>query len=152
MCSPAHGTSQGLGLSFKATERDKWCRASLVATVFSTPGAAYFFFKGFLMNRMMLISALLATLGLAACDRPAVVAVPVAPVAPVAVPGPAGPQGATGNTGSSGSAGATGDTGSTGTAGATGATGDTGYTGATGAKGKTGDGTTVIVVPTEPAK
>ena len=73
------------------------------------------------MNHSILLTALLATLGLAACDRPAVVAVPV----PVAVPGPAGPQGATGETGN---------------------TGYTGATGNTGATGKTGDGTTVIVV------
>ena len=76
------------------------------------------------MNRSILLTALLATLGLAACDRPAVVAVPV----PVAVPGPAGPQGATGETGNTGN------------------TGYTGATGNTGATGKTGDGTTVIVV------
>ncbi|MDO8252941.1 MAG: hypothetical protein Q7T78_24910 [Rhodoferax sp.] len=69
------------------------------------------------MNRSILISALLATLGLAACDRPTVVN---APATPVAVPGPAGPQGATGNQGSTGSQGET---------------------------GKSGDGTTVIVTP-----
>ena len=73
------------------------------------------------MNHSILLTALLATLGLAACDRPTMIAVPV----PVAVPGPAGPQGATGNTGN---------------------TGYTGATGSTGATGKTGDGTTVIVV------
>ena len=73
------------------------------------------------MNHSILLTALLATLGLAACDRPAVVAVPV----PVAVPGPAGPQGATGETGN---------------------TGNTGSTGSTGATGRPGDGTTVIVV------
>lgn len=72
------------------------------------------------MKRLMLISALLATLGLAACDRPAVVTVPATPVA---VPGPAGPQGSTGSTGS------------------TGATGDTGAT------GKAGSGATIIVTP-----
>ena len=75
------------------------------------------------MNRMMLISALLATLSLAACDRPAVVTVPATPVI---VPGPTGPQGAPGNTGSTGNTGATGETGST---------------------GKPGTGTTVIVTP-----
>lgn len=87
------------------------------------------------MNRSMLISALLATLSLAACDRPTVVTVPATPVAvpagpattvvevpatPVAVPGPAGPTGATGDQGTSGSKGET---------------------------GKSGDGTTVIVMP-----
>lgn len=76
------------------------------------------------MNHSILLTALLATLGLAACDRPTMVAVPV----PVAVPGPAGPQGATGETGNTGN------------------TGYTGATGSTGATGKTGDGTTVIVV------
>lgn len=75
------------------------------------------------MKRLMLISALLATLGLAACDRPAVVTVPATPVA---VPGPAGPQGQTGNTGSTGGTGATGDTGAT---------------------GKAGSGATIIVTP-----
>lgn len=69
------------------------------------------------MNRLILISALPAILGLAACDKPTVVN---APAAPVAVPGPAGPQGATGNQGSDGSKGET---------------------------GKPGDGTTVIVPP-----
>jgi len=69
------------------------------------------------MNRLMLISALLATLSLGACDRPAVVNVPATPVA---VPGPAGPTGATGSQGNDGS---------------------------TGATGKSGDGTTVIVMP-----
>ena len=84
--------------------------------------------------------ALLAVFGLAACDRPTVVNVPV----PVAVPGPAGATGATGATGNTGS---TGSTGATGTPGSPGYTGDTGATGAT---GKAGDGTTVIVV-TPPA-
>ena len=78
------------------------------------------------MNRTMLISALLATLSLAACDKPTVVNVPATPVV---VPGPAGPTGATGNTGG------------------TGGTGATGSTGNTGATGKSGDGTTVIVMP-----
>ena len=58
------------------------------------------------MNRTMLISALLATLSLAACDKPTVVNVPATPVvvpaAPVVVPGPAGATGATGATGKSG--------------------------------------------------
>lgn len=87
--------------------------------------------------------ALLAVFGLAACDRPTVVNVPV----PVAVPGPAGATGATGATGNTGSTGSTGSTGATGTPGSPGYTGDTGATGAT---GKAGDGTTVIVV-TPPA-
>ncbi|MDP1902600.1 MAG: hypothetical protein Q8K96_19450 [Rubrivivax sp.] len=98
------------------------------------------------MNRSILLMAVLATLGLAACDRPAVVTVPV----PVAVPGPAGPQGATGATGDTGNTGNTGYTGSTGATGSTGYTGSTGATGDTGKTGKTGDGTTVIVV-TPPA-
>jgi len=58
------------------------------------------------MNRSILISALLASLGLVACDRPTVVNVPAAPTA---VPGPAGPQGATGNQGNTGATGRTGD-------------------------------------------
>ncbi|HWR78173.1 MAG TPA: hypothetical protein VN283_13305 [Thiobacillus sp.] len=79
------------------------------------------------MNRTLLISALLATLSLAACDRPTVINVPATPVA---VPGPAGPQGATGSQG---------------------ATGYQGNEGIQGETGKTGDGTTVIVVPAEAA-
>jgi hypothetical protein len=80
------------------------------------------------MNHSIMISALLATFSLVACDKPTVVNVPAATVA---VPGPAGPQGATGNTGSTGS---------------TGSTGYTGDTGATGATGKTGGDTTVVVI------
>jgi hypothetical protein len=71
------------------------------------------------MKYTLPLFAVVAALSLAACDRPAVIAVPVAPVM---VPGPAGPAGATGDTG------------------------------ATGKTGKAGDGTTVIVVPPEPAK
>jgi len=63
-------------------------------------------------------AALLATLALAACDRPATIVVP--PAATVAVPGPAGPAGEAGAQGS---------------------------TGNTGATGKPGEGTTVILVP-----
>jgi len=74
------------------------------------------------MNRLLLISAVVATLSLAACDKPTVINVP----APVAVPGPAGPQGNTGNTGN---------------------TGSTGSTGGQGETGKAGEGTTVIVTP-----
>lgn len=75
------------------------------------------------MNKTMLMAALAAAMGLAACDQPSVVAVPVA------VPGPAGATGATG---------ATGDTGSTGSPGYDGVKGDT---------GKAGTDTTVIVMP-----
>ena len=95
--------------------------------------------KGFPMKHSMLLSALLATVVLAACEKPTVVNVPSptpAPVAvpvpvpvPVAVPGPAGPQGATGSPGA------------TGTPGADGMKGDT---------GKPGDRTTVIVTPPAP--
>lgn len=85
------------------------------------------------MKRTLLISALLATLSLAACDRPTVVNVPATPVA---VPGPAGPQGATGSQGETGSQGATGYQGNEGIQGET---------------GQSGDGTTVIVVPAEAA-
>lgn len=84
------------------------------------------------MKHSILFAALIATLSLAACDKPTVVNVPATNVP---VPGPAGPQGATGNTGSTGS---TGDVGSTGSQGAT---------GNTGATGKPGEGTTVIVTP-----
>lgn len=73
------------------------------------------------MNRSILLSALLATLTLAACDKPTTVNVPAAPVA---VPGPAGPQGDTGSQG------------------------EAGYQGRT---GEPGDATTVIVLPPDPA-
>ena len=83
------------------------------------------------MNRSILMLALVAALGLSACERqPAVVTVP----APAAEPGPPGPQGEPG---------------------AQGNTGNTGYTGQTGAQGetgKTGTGTTVIVEPSPPPK
>ena len=84
------------------------------------------------MKTTILISALLATLSLGACDRPAVVTVPATPVVVpatpvvVPVPGPAGPTGATGDTG---------------------AAGNQGNDGNTGATGKSGSGTTVIVTP-----
>jgi len=107
--------------------------------------------KGFTMNRSLLISALLATLSLAACDRPAVVTVPASTVA---VPGPAGPQGPTGSPGETGSQGATGYQGNEGVQGETGGQGATGYQGNEGIQGETGtsgDGTTVIVVPAEAA-
>ncbi len=90
------------------------------------------------MNHALLISAVLATLSLAACDRPTVVNVPATPVA---VPGPAGPQG------EAGSPGATGYQGETGRQGATGYQGSEGVQGETGATGETGGETTVIVVP-----
>lgn len=79
------------------------------------------------MNRSILLSAFLATLTLAACDNPTTINVPAAPVA---VPGPAGPQGDTGNQGEAGIQGEIGDQGRT---------------------GESGDATTVIVLPPEPA-
>ena len=86
------------------------------------------------MKQKLLISAVLATLTLtlAACDRPAVVAVPGPAVAvpvpgpTVVVPGPAGPAGAPGSAG---------------------APGMSGSDGAKGEPGKPGDSTTVIVTP-----
>jgi hypothetical protein len=91
--------------------------------------------KGLPMKYSILIAAMLATLGLTACERTVVTPTPA--VVTVPVPGPAGPTGATGSTGSTGATGSSG--------GATGATGATGAAGATGATGATGD--TVIVVP-----
>jgi hypothetical protein len=85
--------------------------------------------QGFTMKNSTLVLALVAVLGLGACDKPTVVNVPATPAA---VPGPAGPPGATGATGSQGSQGAQGDAGSTGNK---------------GEPGKTGDGTTVVVMP-----
>lgn len=48
------------------------------------------------MNKSTLVLMLLGVIGLTACDRPAVVAVPTTPVA---VPGPPGATGATGKAG-----------------------------------------------------
>lgn len=86
------------------------------------------------MKNSLLLAALIATFGLAACEKTVVTPPVAAPV--VVVPGPAGPAGATGSTGS---------TGATCASGATGATGYDGAKGEAGADGKTGD--TVIVVP-----
>jgi hypothetical protein len=96
------------------------------------------------MNHTLLISTLLATLALAACDKPTVVNVPPA------APGPAGPQGEAGSPGEEGSQGATGYQGAEGAQGETGYQGTEGAQGETGETGRTGDGTTVIVVPSEP--
>lgn len=74
------------------------------------------------MKYSILLAALMATLGLTACEKTV-----VTPPATSSAPAPAGATGATGAMGKTGSAGATG---------ATGSTGET---------GKTGD--TVIVVP-----
>lgn len=91
------------------------------------------------MNHSILMLALVATLGLAACDnKPEVIYMPPPAAGP---PGPAGPTGATGNTGNTGNTGSTGDTGGTG------AQGSPGFDGSKGETGKPGDGTTVIVVP-----
>lgn len=97
---------------------------------------------GNLMKSSFILSAAviaMATLTLAACDRPTVVTTP----AVVTVPGPAGPTGATGSTGNTGSTGSAGTSGGTGATGATGATGDTGSTGQKGATG----GDTVVIMP-----
>ncbi len=94
------------------------------------------------MKYSLLLVALVAVLGLSACDKPTVVNVPATPVA---VPGPAGPQGATGIQGSTGYDGAKGNTGSPGYDGSKGDTGNTGATGAQGDTGKTGTGAIVVV-------
>lgn len=90
------------------------------------------------MKYLILFPALFAGLALTACDRPTV----VTPAVVVPTPGPAGPTGATGATGAPAEKGATGNTG---------ATGATGSTGASGEPGKSG-GSTVIIVPPEPAR
>ena len=95
------------------------------------------------MRYSILSVALLAALGLSACERPAAVVVAPSPTV-VAVPGPAGATGATGEV-KKGDTGATGNTGATGS---TGATGDTGADGAKGDRGRTG-GDTVVIVPTK---
>lgn len=61
-----------------------------------------------------LLAALMATVGLAACDRPAVVNNPPpgpAVAVPTPVPGPPGPTGATGSQGAQGTQGEPGKTG-----------------------------------------
>ena len=75
------------------------------------------------MRYTFLISAVIATLGLVACERNTV-ATPTPPT--VVVPGPAGPAGPTGATGTQGAAGNQGSQGTT---------------------GDTGTGTTIIVAP-----
>jgi len=98
--------------------------------------------QGFIMNRIRLLSALLATTalaGLAGCNRPEVISVP-AP-APVVVPGPAGAPGPAGTQGDTGAPGSTGNTGNTGS------TGAPGFDGSKGEPGKNADGTTIIVLP-----
>jgi hypothetical protein len=75
------------------------------------------------MKHTLLISAVLATLSLVACEKSTTVNVPPSPST---VPGPAGPTGATGATGNQG---------------------NQGNDGTQGATGKTGGGTTVIVTP-----
>jgi hypothetical protein len=72
------------------------------------------------MNHYLLVLTVAASIGLVACNKPSVVAVP----APV--PGPAGPAGPAGNQGNQGNDGAKGET------------------------GKTGDSSTVIVAPAQP--
>lgn len=73
------------------------------------------------MNRYLLIAALVASMGMAACNKPSIVE------APAPVPGPAGPAGPTGGQGNQGNDGAKGE------------------------PGKTGDSNTVIVTPAQPA-
>lgn len=60
------------------------------------------------MNRSILMAALVAAVGIAACDKPTVVNVPPTPVA---VPGPAGPSGTPGTPGAPGQTGRPGDSG-----------------------------------------
>ena len=95
------------------------------------------------MKHALLLTTLVVTFGLAACDKPASSS-PTPSV--VVVPGPAGAPGATGATGSGvavpGPAGATGATGATGSDGAAGADGSKGDTGKTG-------GETIVVVPAQ---
>jgi hypothetical protein len=87
------------------------------------------------MNKSISLAAVLALLGVSACDRPTVVVPAATQPGPPGPAGPAGPQGETGYQGNQG------NQGNQGTEGVQGATGDTGKA------GKTGDGTTVIVVP-----
>jgi hypothetical protein len=79
----------------------------LLANVSNAFVPLFFYSKGFIMNRSILISALFAALSLAACDKPTIVNVP----APAVVPGPAGPAGEPGVQGNTGNQGETGETG-----------------------------------------
>lgn len=84
------------------------------------------------MKQFTLAAAVLVSLGLTACDRPAPTVIttpaPASPPTVVTVPGPAGAPGAPGEKG---------------------ATGSTGTTGATGEPGKTNTDT-VVIVPAKP--
>jgi len=94
------------------------------------------------MNNSILMTALVATLFLSACDKtPVVVNVPAETVV---VPGPAGPAGKAGEQGVDGNKG---DKGNTGVQGNEGIQGDTGQAGET---GKAGDTTVIITPPAEP--
>ena len=71
------------------------------------------------MNHSLYLSAVIVAAGLAACDKPAVVAVPSpspavvavpAPSPAIVVPGPAGPAGPSGEKGAMGATGRPGDT------------------------------------------
>ena len=148
------------------THREAWCfrlsceQANLRANFYN--GIRIVHYRAFFlllpkridMKHALLLTTLVVTFGLAACDKPASTS-PTPSI--VVVPGPAGAPGATGATGSEGVAGATGATGAgvavPGPAGATGATGATGSDGAMGADGSKGDtgktGGTVVVVPAQ---
>lgn len=93
------------------------------------------------MNRSIIMSLLIATLGLVACDKPVVVNVPEDKVV---VPGPAGPAGQTGEQGTQGVSGNKGDIGVKGNTGDAGVQGNEGSKGET---GKSGESTTVIITP-----
>ena len=98
------------------------------------------------MNNSILMTALVATLLLSACDKtPVVVNVPAETIV---VPGPAGPAGKAGEQGIDGNKGDKGNTGNTGIQGNEGIQGDTGQAGET---GKSGDTTVIITPPAEPA-
>jgi len=90
------------------------------------------------MKFSTLLSVLLVTIGLTACEQHKT---PDTVVVPVAVPGPAGPQGAPGEKGSQGPQGEAGSAGPQGEAGSAGPEGKPGESG----------GTTVVVPPPAPA-
>jgi hypothetical protein len=138
VCAMAYGSCHGFCVSFtvnRTVPRDFGSRKF-------DKRASFFVsqIRGITMRYSILLAALMATLGLSACER-AVVVTPAPAV--ITVPGPAGPQGATGATGEQAEKG---DTGATGSTGATGATGSTGAEGVQGERGKTG-GDTVVIVP-----
>ena len=87
------------------------------------------------MKNSTVLIALIAGIGLSACEKPTVVAVPVEPIVVQGQPGPRGPMGMQGSQGNQGN---TGYQGADGSQGAQGYQGNQGESGATGMQGHQG--------------